>query len=532
MTSSKIRKRRLVLCNDGGTLVGPTKEAPIGEDGLVELTINPLIGTQIDTLYWQLGTDVAQGYPSHRLSDIYSHRTEVGPLLGQDHPVFETAGLWRAHRNTQHLFERKTDPPEVVIKHGHNARLDVFLSLRMNDTHDGSLDSIDHPMLSDMKKKHPEWLLQPVKDGGRNAFGRFSYDYSVAEVRVYKLALIREAIENYDLDGLDLDFCRYPRLFETGEGEKNAHLITQLVRDVRKMLDRKSKAVGRKLEFSVRVPPTFAIAFAFGIDIGTWLEENLIDILIVGAVKEASAHRLPVEEYVNAARDKGIAVLAQCLGGPKKYNPTFSAGPLWHESPGFSNEMYRASAATYWQAGVDGLYLWNSHLYEFQCDVHYDHRSWYELADPVLLSSLDKQYVVDDRRATRGAGTQLGIKTVPDAQIPVDLARPGDIADIVFDIADEPDGGAGKIRPKNATLRLMISQHTSLDELNIELNDRRLDWSSGCRKIHYNESWVDFAVESVLKNGWNRLRIKLNLRNQYVNCPLTLERVEVIVRYQ
>ena len=523
-----MRKHRLVLCNDGGTLTGPTKEAPIGEDGLAELTIKPLIGTQIDTLYWQLGTDVADGFTSHRLSDVYSHRTSVGPIFGQDSEVFETAGLWRVHRNTQELFARGTDPPAVVIKYGHDARLAVFLSLRMNDTHDCALRRLDHPMVSSMKREHPEWLLPSFENDG----GRLPYNYRIAEVRAYKLALIREAIENYDLDGLDLDFCRYPRLFETGDGEKYAHLITQLVRDTREILDRKSKAVGRTLELSVRVPPTFAITIAFGIDVRTWLHEGLIDILIVGAVKEASAHRLPVEEYVNSARGKGIAVLAQCLGGPHKYNPALSAGPLWRESPGFSNEMYRASAATYWQAGVDGLYLWNTHLYEFQTDVHFDHGPWYELRDPVSLASLDKHYVVDDRRALRGAGTQLGSKTVPDPQIPVELARPGDSADILFDLADEPNGGVGGTQPRGATLRLMIRQHTSMDELIVELNDRRLDWSSGCRHLLYNESWVDFAVESALKNGWNRLQIKLNSRNRYMSCPLTLERVEVIVRYQ
>ena len=45
------KPHRLILCNDGGTLVGPTLEAPMGEEGLVDLTFGPLLGTQIDTLY-------------------------------------------------------------------------------------------------------------------------------------------------------------------------------------------------------------------------------------------------------------------------------------------------------------------------------------------------------------------------------------------------------------------------------------------------------------------------------------------------
>ena len=211
MTSGNVRKHRFVLCNDGGTLVGPTRDAPMGEDGLVELTIKPLIGTQIDTLYWQLGTDVADGYPSHRLSDVYSHRTAVGPILGQDTEVFETAGLWRVHRNTNELFERGTDPPAVVIKHGHYAGLDVFLSLRMNDTHDCTLGRIDHPMVSRMKRKHPEWLLPSFENDGGNAFGRLAYNYLVAEVREYKLALIRaywRAEHEGNLDGVMRHYCR------------------------------------------------------------------------------------------------------------------------------------------------------------------------------------------------------------------------------------------------------------------------------------------------------------------------------------
>ena len=45
------KSSRFILCNDGGTLVGPTLDAPMGEEGLVDLTFGPLLGTQINTLY-------------------------------------------------------------------------------------------------------------------------------------------------------------------------------------------------------------------------------------------------------------------------------------------------------------------------------------------------------------------------------------------------------------------------------------------------------------------------------------------------
>ena len=86
------KRHRLILVNDGGTLVGPTLEAPLGAEGLIRLTIEPLMETQIDTLYWQLGTDVWKaGWPP-RFSDRYSHNTKVGPRWGSEQEKFSSAG--------------------------------------------------------------------------------------------------------------------------------------------------------------------------------------------------------------------------------------------------------------------------------------------------------------------------------------------------------------------------------------------------------------------------------------------------------
>ena len=137
--SKKGQGNRLILCNDGGPLAGPTLEAPIGEEGLSRLVIDPLVGTGVDTLYWQIGTDPYRGTPANRHTDIYSHRTEVAPRWGGETDIFGTAGDWRIYENTRQLIENGTDPPEVVINHGHKVGLEVFLSMRVNDVHDGKL---------------------------------------------------------------------------------------------------------------------------------------------------------------------------------------------------------------------------------------------------------------------------------------------------------------------------------------------------------------------------------------------------------
>jgi hypothetical protein len=200
-------RHRLILANDGGTLGAPDMEAPIGIEGLVHQTIDPLRDTLVDTLYWQLGTDPYWGTPTHRLSDWYSHNTRVGTRWGTDRDRFQTAGQWRIYQNARQLIDQDTDSAAVVIEHGHRAGLEVFLSLRFNDGHDSRLaGGIDDPDLAPLKRRHPEWLL------GEPGFGRFAYNFALPEVRQYRTALIREAIANYDLDRLDLDFCRQPTL--------------------------------------------------------------------------------------------------------------------------------------------------------------------------------------------------------------------------------------------------------------------------------------------------------------------------------
>ena len=117
-----------------------------------------------------------------------------------------------------------------------------------------------------------------------------------------------------------------------------------------------------------------------GIDVRAWLAEGLLDILVVGQAM-GNRHRLPVEEYVEAASGTGVQVIAQNLGlfGQSR---SFSARLLWNERDYYSTEMCRAVAASHWRAGADGIYLFNNHLIPFTRDLDYDRQPWKEMADP------------------------------------------------------------------------------------------------------------------------------------------------------
>ena len=525
---------RLILCNDGGTLAGPSMEAPIGAEGLIKLTIDPLENTGVDTLYWQLGTDPFRGYFNSRLSDIYSHRTEVGYRWGEGCSRFPSAGTWRIFENTRSLIEERTDPPEVIIESGHRTGLSVFLSMRVNDMHDGRLGDPEHPLLSPMKRAHPEWLLglseTPWENSRNYGFSRFAYNLAIPQVREYKLALAREAIENYDLDGLDWDFVRFPRLFRKGTGSENAHLITEMLRALKGCLDKKSARVGRPLELSVRVPPTFEHALAFGLDVQAWIEERLIDVLIAGVV-QGDLRRLPVEGFVEKAAGSRIRVIAQNPGFYNGGRPA-SAQVIWGGPPYCSPEMCCASALAHWRAGVDGLYLWNDHLIPFSLDQGYSRTSWYEIADPDTLKRRDKHYLLDDRRIKGGMDGEQENSTAPEGSLPAVLNEVGDTAAIKLDVADDLETARGEGVLLSASLRIMIVHLTALDELSFGLNEAALDGKSACCRLLYNDCWLEWEVGALLRQGWNEFELRVHRRNPAVEPSLRLESVEVLIRYR
>lgn len=511
-------KRRLVLCNDGGTLGAPDMEAPIGIEGLVHETIDPLRDTMVDTLYWQIGTDPYFGTATARLSDWYSHQTKVGAVWGAGRDQFKTAGEWRIAENTRQIMAQGTDPAAVVIEHGHKAGLDVFLSLRFNDGHDSHLEGgLDDPNMAPQRHQHPEWLLgEGSGDSGKGDYTRYSYNFAIPEVRAYQNALIKETIANYEADGFDLDFNRQPVLFKKGEAEKNAGHITEILRATRAALDARGHALGRRLLLSVRVPPSLSYAHEHGLEVAQWIREKLVDIVVVGDPGGWN-YRLPIEDFRALAAGTDCKILAQNLCAYKEDRGR-SAAVLFGERDYYSTEQYRATAAKHWQAGADGMFIWNQHFLKFFRDDKFDRQSWKEIGDPQVLAQKDKHYLVGPQKHG--------------GPLPIHLPHATNHAEINVEIADDLEAAKKDGRLKSATLRLMIVQLTALDELDLRINGRPLDLATAKKRLNYNDCWLDFDVAGLMKKGGNELTLLVKARNPHVQAPLTVRQVDVLVKYE
>ena len=323
--------------------------------------------SHIDCLFWH---DGAGGNTANYDSDVLEL---TGERVGDIDPF-----LLR-------LIERGDDPPKIVVPAAKQRGVDIFYSLRLNDCH----DSFGHErLLATFKVEHPDWAIGAGHPEVHPSVHR-NLNFAVPEVRDLKFAVIEEIFRKYDFDGLEIDFLRSPPYFIPSEAHKNAHLLTQFLSRVREHLNQRGEARGRSIPLAVRVNPTLEACRLDGFDIPTWIEERLVDALILGS----GNIDCDVEAFKNLTDGTGILVYPCVYAWPSGYNIIF----------GFedSEPMFRALASNYWSQGADGIYTfnWNAHSYVHRPDKNSQfapqRQLLREMDTPQAMRGKDKLYVAD-----------------------------------------------------------------------------------------------------------------------------------------
>ena len=97
------------------------------------------------------------------------------------------------------------DPLEYAVKLAHERGLEIHAWFNCVNIFSGSENSIfNHP--DHISQRKPGWIVEDNRDGVKS----FWLDPGLPEVREYISDLIAEAVENYDIDGVHLDYIRYP----------------------------------------------------------------------------------------------------------------------------------------------------------------------------------------------------------------------------------------------------------------------------------------------------------------------------------
>ena len=212
------RKRRIIVDNDGCDVFLCEGS---GYEQFTALRFAGLAGTGATTVFYT---------PQSVGLNRFTHNTRVGTVI--------TDGEMEFSRNiAPELIARGTDCFEYAMRFCREHELEIFFGLRMNDTHDAGRN---YNLAGNvLKREHPECMLGTREN--RPKHGAWTaLNYLCGPVRDMALALLEEACQNYDLDGLHLDFFRHPVFFphpSRGEHacEDEIAAMTGLMRDIRAM---------------------------------------------------------------------------------------------------------------------------------------------------------------------------------------------------------------------------------------------------------------------------------------------------------
>lgn len=211
------------------------------------------------------------------LPDPVWYTSQVASMIDQEWPKHyqtERAGCFSA------LRKAGTDPLKVAIEASEAKGIPFVASYRMNSEDHGG-KQLD---IYAFGAAHKEWQIP----------GAHCLDPAVPEVFEHRMAIFREVVSEYDIDGIEFDFRRWWNM--VSNPEVNHVVLIRMVRETRRMLDAVAKKKGRgRLLLGMWVGPSIDTAAAdanypgmggayanpscrgLGIDVQTWVKDELVD---------------------------------------------------------------------------------------------------------------------------------------------------------------------------------------------------------------------------------------------------------------
>ena len=446
---------------------------------------------------------------------------------------------------TQHIRALGDDPLRHVVRFAHGIGREFVYSIRMNEIHCAvlpgaarwspfkrqNLDLLQGRITSDeFQQRILPWArgetsIHPLEEGLRHLFGGgrdfyswAAYDYARSRVRDYFLGIVEGACRRYDLDGVELDWSRFPYLFKFGEERRNIPIMTDFIGQIHQLLGRYGEKRGRPILLAMRVPDTPELALSIGLDVEAWLRQGWLDVLVAGF--GFTPFTYPLKEWIRLGHRHHATV----------YGSMDYLVPVLEK-----REAIRAAAARFWAEGSDGIYIYNAHgipTTTIRPGVEI-YEALDEVGDPARLSRLDKLYQVDPDayasvlREFSGRWHGWGgfhVGSWP-GQLPRAFATRSAPARARFRlrIADRPET-ASKVK-----ILTRWSPAPASDQVSWEINDQGSPSPRAATGVE-GTGWSEFETKA-LREGMNTLQVTVRGTPAGVNQPL-LEEVRVSLKYQ
>lgn len=252
--------------------------------------------------------------------------------------------------NAKLLHDRGIDPYAVWIRRCREKGISPWISPRMNDTHFVHITNYFRNTTfwrtrRDLWRK-PDW--KPGEHGNLPAF-----DFSKPEARTWILSLVKEQIDRWDVDGVELDWMRMWEHLTPGKERAQAHHLTEMVRTVRGWTDEAARRRGHPVRLGVRVPSDPESARAFGMDAVAWAKAGLVDQIVASCFWCSGYFATPLARWRALLGPETAARVPVYPGTDAGYG-CMRGGPR-----AMPYEGYCGWADAQWANGAPGLYLFN-----------------------------------------------------------------------------------------------------------------------------------------------------------------------------
>ena len=471
---------RRLLFNWDGSMVHCYGRAALGTDA-EHLNVDQFRSLVFSTLNEQAVDAVLFSFGSGNVAEYQSNVLEWAGEADQF--KFPDSKTWHGgvkvdaadqYWNPKALADAGNNPPDVLVRECHQRGMAAFVSLRMNDCHDGqhARGTLPNPELATFKRQNPDWLVDDLDWWS-------ALNFAHPRVQALKLRIIEEFFDRWDFDGIELDWLRHTLYFPRGTERENAHHLTDFMRSVRESLQRRAQKRGRPVEIAVRVPERLVWCEQGGFEVARWIDEDLVDMLIVG---QALTELPTLTEFHDLSAKNRVPV----------YPCVTPFGNGYGLSP---DKVIRGNAANLWSDGADGICASNWFFYGA-----WRSQLLHQISSPEHLARLPMRFTLS-HRVSVPAG-QTGADYVrynvqgQDAPLPVTL-KPN--VPRKFILGSSAHLAKNTVVPQKVELWIGVDFWGERDVLSLTLNDYSLNVPTNEGRI--TQSRLGEVIEIPASNG-------------------------------
>ena len=356
--------KRVILDNDGFSVfyLGMCKNSAEMSD-----FTNLYRNTDIQGVIWCVGSLLEVNYQSKHAPMFFENCTDFGRPADR-----------LVHDVVRDYAKNGEDTLDVAIRTARENNLFCWAGLRMNHTpHPVYTQGYQQPLYQAFQ----DYLIYETPDRRGNCVS-----YAFPEIRQHVISIFAELIDR-NPDGILVELTRnppfvgfHPELVAKYRKIKGLSLnqaidpgdplwsklkcdpMTRLMRQLRNIAKLHEKQSGQKLAVAVHV--TNSGMYADGIDLRQWVEENLIDVIVVGSAGLGGVSSKTFTDLVAGHDVLLYGHINAWFGGhdptPEEEQAKARGDRVQKEGGATESDVYKQLAYDYYQGGFDGVYMWDA----------------------------------------------------------------------------------------------------------------------------------------------------------------------------